>query len=74
MKIDILDKMYIVGELKEKGIIVRINELDDIKNNLIPFAKARLAYKQQNGGIPEKERQYAQTMAKYFGLEELLCP
>jgi len=69
MKIDTLDKMYIVGELKQRGIIVRINELDDIKDNLVPFAKARLADKQQNGGIPEKERPYAQKMAEYFGID-----
>ncbi|MBW2985753.1 hypothetical protein KY333_00055 [Candidatus Woesearchaeota archaeon] len=69
MKIDILDKMYIVGELKQRGIIVQLDDLDPLKDELTPFAKARLADKQQNGGIPEKELPYAQTMAKYFGID-----
>jgi len=69
MKIDTLDKMYILSELKQRGIIVQLDDLDQLKTELTPFAKARLQYKQQNGGIPEQEQPYAQMMAKYFGIE-----
>jgi len=68
MKIDTLDKMYIVGQLKERGIIVRVGELDDLRDTLVPFAKAQLQNRQQEG-IPEKEQQYAQKMAEYFKID-----
>lgn len=69
MKINTIDKIYIVSELKQRGIIVQLEELDQLKDELLPFAKARLQYKQQNGGITEQEQSYAQKMAKYFGIE-----
>lgn len=68
MDIGTLDKMYILGELKQRGITVLLDELDDLKEDLAPFAKGQLDYRSQNGGFPEEEKQYAQMMAEYFNL------
>jgi len=68
MRIDTIDKMYIVGELKQRGITVLLEELDDLKDDLAPFAKGQLDYRNQNGGFSEKEKPYAQMMAEYFNL------
>lgn len=68
MEIGTIDKMYILGELKQRGITVLLDELDDLKEELAPFAKGRLEYRCQNGGIPENEKPYALMMAKYFNL------
>jgi hypothetical protein len=68
MEIGTIDKIYILGQLRQRGITVLIEELDDLKEELVPFAKGRLDYICQNGGIPEKEKPYALMMAKYFNL------
>ena len=68
MDIGTLDKMYILGELKQRGITVLLDELDNLKEELTPFAKGQLDYRNQNGGFSEKEKQYAQMMAEYFNL------
>ena len=68
MEIDLISKSYIVRELKQRGIVVKVDELDQLKDELVPFAKGRLDYRIENGGISEKEMPYALIMAKYFNL------
>ena len=68
MEIGTIEKMYILGQLQERGITVLLEEMDGLKEELVPFAKARLDYRSKNGGFPEKEKPYAIMMAKYFNL------
>ena len=68
MEIDIVEKMYILGQLQARGITFFIEQLDALKEELAPFAKSSIEYRCQNGGFPENEKPYAITMAKYFNL------
>lgn len=69
MQINTLYKIYIAGQLQERGIIVRLEELDQLKDELLPFAKAQLEYRKKHDRIPEQEQPYAEKMAQYFGIE-----
>lgn len=67
-KISEIDKIYIIYELRKRGIDVLFEELDQLKDELVPFAKGRLEEKVANGQIRPEEKENAINMAEYFGI------